>query len=293
MKREERFRGLTEVVVSSAYAIAREVRAKGIFLYLDALPSLVDLDWLKGDAELFIITHSQETAKRAKGIAKRVLMAPSVSLTRMGQIKIGVLMALSLNLINMGDRIVCICGLPELEGLDTISVIEIGKEHEILGVVSPPEMTESSTPEVFQAVLSLALELAREGREGKPVGAIFVVGDQERVYQYSRQMIINPFKGYPPSERNILDPALKETLKEFSSLDGAFVISGDGVVMSAGRHLNAAYDGDGLPHGLGARHAAAAAITGVTKAIAITVSASTGTVTIFKGGKILTEIERP
>ena len=47
-----------------------------------------------------------------------------------------------------------------------------------------------------------------------------------------------------------------------------------------------------LPQGLGARHHAAAGITAVTEAIAITVSESTGTVTIFRHGLIVTEIEK-
>ena len=39
-----------------------------------------------------------------------------------------------------------------------------------------------------------------------------------------------------------------------------------------------------LPMGLGARHSAAAAATTETKAVAITVSQTTGTVRFFKGG---------
>ena len=48
-----------------------------------------------------------------------------------------------------------------------------------------------------------------------------------------------------------------------------------------------------LPRGLGARHHAAAAITAVTDSIAVTVSASTGSITIFRRGRIITEIQKP
>jgi diadenylate cyclase len=48
-----------------------------------------------------------------------------------------------------------------------------------------------------------------------------------------------------------------------------------------------------LPRGLGARHHAAAAITAVTGAISVTVSESTGSITIFRNGRIITEIQKP
>ena len=55
-------------------------------------------------------------------------------------------------------------------------------------------IAESVQPEVFQAVLHLSLELAEKGREGKPIGTIFVVGDTEKVLPLTKQMIINPFR---------------------------------------------------------------------------------------------------
>ena len=102
-------------------------------------------------------------------------------------------------------------------------------------------------------------------------------------------MVINPFHGYPEEQRNIMDPSLRETIKEFSAIDGAFVIRGDGVIEAAGRHLNAAADVD-LPPGLGARHMAAAGISDVSAATSIAISESTGTVSVFKNGKIFMQI---
>ena len=126
------------------------------------------------------------------------------------------------------------------------------------------------------------------------MGATFVLGDHDKVMQFSRQTIFNPFQGYPAEERNVLNPQLRETLKEFSALDGAFVIREDGEVTSAGRHLNAALESTvDLPQGLGSRHVAAAGITSVTEAVAIVISESTGDVRIFKDGAIFLEIEKP
>jgi diadenylate cyclase len=111
--------------------------------------------------------------------------------------------------------------------------------------------------------------------------------------QLSRQMIMNPFSGYPEDERNILNPDLEETIKEFSAIDGAFIIKGSGVIVTAGRHLSAALESKDFPPGLGSRHIAAAGITNVTKAVAMVISESSGNVSVFKNGKLFVTIEKP
>jgi len=215
-------------------------------------------------------------------------------LTRMAQIKLAVVMGLSEGYVSAGDKIVCLTGIPALGALDCIVVLDIGKERELLISTHVPQIAQHIPSAAFEAVLNLAVELASQGREGKPVGTIFVLGDDQKVMQFSRQTIFNPFHGYPEEERNILNPELRETLKEFSALDGAFVLREDGVVLCAGRHLSAALDSTvDLPQGLGSRHVAAAGITSVTQAIAIVISESTGDVRIFKDGVIFMEIEKP
>jgi diadenylate cyclase len=214
-------------------------------------------------------------------------------LTRMAQIKLAVVMGLSEGYVKPGDKIVCLSGIPAFGTLDCIVVLDTGREQELLTSTYVAQMAQHIPSEVFEAVLNLAIELASQGREGKPVGTTFVIGDHEKVLQFSRQTIFNPFRGYPEEERHILHPQLRETLKEFSVLDGAFVIRADGVVMCAGRHLSAALDSSvDLPRGLGSRHVAAAGITSVTEAVAIVISESTGDVRIFKDGAIFMEIEK-
>ena len=101
-------------------------------------------------------------------------------------------------------------------------------------------------------------------------------------------------RGYAEADRNVLDPRLEETVKELSTIDGAFILHGEGTVNTCGAILKtASQDVFELPRGLGARHHAAAAITAVTDSLAITVSESTGTVCVFRGGGMVLEIEKP
>jgi DNA integrity scanning protein DisA with diadenylate cyclase activity len=213
----------------------------------------------------------------------------------MGQVKIAVFLALSRGLIRQGDRVVLLSGLEAAKTLDTIIVTEVGREYEIFAS-GADLMTASSKilPEVVERVVDIASELGSEGREGRAVGAMFVIGDTDRVLPLTRQLLLNPFKGYPPQERNILDYSLEETVKELATLDGAFIVQGDGVMETCGTYIRTTSQPDyELPQGLGARHHAAAAITAVTDAIAVTVSESTGSITIFRGGRIITEIQKP
>src|SRR4029450_87985 len=120
--------------------------------------------------------------------------------------------------------------------------------------------------------IELAIEIAREGREGHRIGTIFTVGDAGAVLERSRPLILDPLAGHPEAARHITDADLRGTLKELAQLDGAFVISDEGVVVSACRYLDATASGVEMPLGLGSRHFAAASISTVTQAIAIVVS---------------------
>ena len=144
-------------------------------------------------------------------------------------------------------------------------------------------------PAVLDAVLELAVELAREGREGRRIGTLFTLGDAEEVLARSRPLILDPLAGHAESLRQINDPNLRGTIKELAQLDGAFVINNLGVVVAACRYLDTAGAGVEIPFGLGSRHLAAANISSVTGTVGIVVSESS-TVRIFCHGKMVGEI---
>lgn len=289
-KEAEQFnRGMLE----SAFRIAERVQARLVFLIVGDLAEYKFPPALLARKELVLVVSEAKLEEELRQAGRRVMSLPRIKLTRVGKIKLAVMRSLSKGLLELGDRIVCLTGVNELGTVDTIMVIHIGQESEILSSSEIGNLATMVRPEIFEELLTIAVELATQGREGKPVGTLFVLGDTEKVMQLSRQMIFNPFQGYPEEERNILDPRLRETIKEYSSLDGAFIIRDDGVVIAAGRHLNAALEDENLPRGLGARHAAAAGITAVTSATAVVISEGTGTVRIFRNGKIFLEIEKP
>lgn len=140
--------------------------------------------------------------------------------------------------------------------------------------------------EVFEDVYSLVLELSREGREGKPIGTTFLIGSAAEVMGKSTQLILNPFEGHPRSARNMTNHEIRETVKELSQIDGAFIIAGDGTIEAAGRYITIDTSQASIPKGLGTRHASVAGITQETPAVGIVLSQSGGKISLFKDGRI-------
>jgi DNA integrity scanning protein DisA with diadenylate cyclase activity len=283
------------MMVETACTIAKKTRSKGVLLYADMIEDYDALAKIgqEKQVDLILATKDHASFQEASSIFKKVLRTPDVPLGRINQIKMAIIQALSKSLVKKGDKWVCLSGIPQSKVLDNLLILEFGMEFEIISSSDLPVLSEIVMPEVFDTLLSLALEISIEGKEGrKPVGTIFVMGKHEEVLKFSHPMVINPFQGYPEEERNILDPRLKETIKEFSSIDGAFIFREDGVILAAGRHLDASGENIEIPLGLGSRHRAAAGITSLTDALAIVISEETGGVRIFHHGKIFMEIEK-
>jgi len=105
----------------------------------------------------------------------------------------------------------------------------------------------------------------------------------------SRPLILDPLLGHPEPWRHVTNLNLRGTIKQLAQLDGGFVVSGEGIVLSACRYLDAVAAQVDRPVGLGSRHIAAANMTAVTKAVGIVVSESS-VVRLFCHGRLVGEI---
>jgi DNA integrity scanning protein DisA with diadenylate cyclase activity len=135
---------------------------------------------------------------------------------------------------------------------------------------------------VLEQTVALAVEIAREGREGRKIGTLFVVGDSEEVLKHSKPLILDPLYGHPDESKRIDDPGVRETLKELAQLDGAFVVS-------AARYIDATSDEVNIPLGLGSRHLAGASVSRHSDAVAVVVSESS-MVRMIDDGELVSEI---
>jgi diadenylate cyclase len=288
---------LSRLLFAHALSVAEEVKARSVLLHADAVGTIDFARDLPTSAELIVVSSSKMDEQAEADATKReapvhFLQVPFPTLDRFDQVELALLFAVSRGVVSRGDTVVSLSGVPSSGFLDSLLVIDVGREFPTVFSKSADTALGDVEPQVLEKVLLIATDIAREGREGRPVGTTFVLGDYERVVRYCRQMVINPFRGYSEEEKSILDPSLEETVKEFSTIDGAFILRGDGVIMSAGTFLRPEKAAPNLPSGLGARHAAAAALSQNTGCVAVVVSQS-GTVSVFKGGGLVMGLEKP
>jgi diadenylate cyclase len=201
------------------------------------------------------------------------------------RVRFGMEGAMDGGFVEDGDVVACLLG-SFTDELDTLVRVRANESMQS-GVY---ELFAESRPEpgVVRDVLAVAIELGKKGQKGEPVGALFVVGDAGTVMNKSRPLSYNPFE---KSHVHVGDPIVKVMLKEFSRLDGAFVVSDAGKIVSAYRYLEPAAEGVDIPKGLGARHMAAGAITRDTNAVAIVLSESDGLVRAFRAGELVLELD--
>ncbi len=286
-------------VIDGAVMIARETGADAVLLAA-ALPEETRyLQEAMGRERRVIAASPGQDG--VGGSDRDIIALPEVRLRRRGRAKIALMEGLAAGLLNPGERVVVISGSGSATGcqLDTVALVELadGDGDVLDGEAGAPLplLREVADPAVFDAVLGLCLELGKEGKEGKPVGLLMTLGDHERVLERSRQLVLNPFEGHPEEERCVLSPAARRAVREFSGMDGAFVLRSDGVIEAAGRYLEELGVGRSdheLPGGLGARHRAGAGITGETRSLAFVISESTGDTRVFAGGRIVMTVEK-
>jgi diadenylate cyclase len=222
---------------------------------------------------------------------EKALVIPSYDYSRVERVKVALVSALSQGAFKEGDLVLCLTGRAG-RYVDTMMQMRIGGSLDDRVAIEGVKLGDQFNSQVVDALIQLALQIGQEGFEGHPVGTIIVIGDHNAVMEKSRQLTINPFQGLSEAERNVLDPKIREAIKNFSVLDGAFIIREDGVVLAAGRYLTATDEEVKIPLGLGARHAAAAGITVGTASLALVVSQTSGAVRLIKEGNIVLELHQ-
>ena len=176
--------------------------------------------------------------------------------------------------IQPGSNVVAVYSSFDSDNIDTISVLKL-TERLVRLTARDLRKLETKVPlETLKVVVDLAVEIGKEGREGKPVGTMFVVGDHRKVTEQSRPGGFDAMKGYTRKERGLLDSKVREGVKELAQLDGMFIVSADGTVESCARIIDTPPVELTMTTGLGSRHFAGAAISKNTKAIAVVVSLS-------------------
>jgi DNA integrity scanning protein DisA with diadenylate cyclase activity len=240
---------------------------------------------------IYAVTEEQ-LAQNLRKQGYNCVTVPPYDYSRIEKVKVALVAAVTADALRDGEDVICLTGRTGSRMPDTVVRLQIGRGFEEKASIDTQGLGDEFNPQVVEALVSLAMAIGHEGFEGHPIGTIFVLGDSTAVMEKSKQLTINPFGGISEAERNVLDPKIREAIKNFAVLDGAFIIREDGVVLAAGRYLQVGEGNVELPLGLGVRHAASAAITVDTNAVAVSVSQSSGAVRVWKGGQAVLELQQ-
>jgi DNA integrity scanning protein DisA with diadenylate cyclase activity len=267
-----------------------EVGAEALLIMAEAALDWAAVHQRAAGRRALVAASSQKLLDAVSAAGLIGLALEPTDATIIERVRLALIQAIADDLLTTGARVVVVYAGFEPESLDSVSILRLGEHLERL-TARDLRALETRVPfDTLKAVVDVAVEIGREGREGNPVGSLIVVGDAREVLSRSRTLGFDPFKGYRRKDRNIRDPRVREAIKEIAQLDGAFVVSRDGTVEAACQIIDAPTSGVSVPRGLGTRHWAAAAITQVTSAIAVAVSQSTGSVRIFQNGEIVLRI---
>jgi diadenylate cyclase len=278
-------------LLAAAHRVASDSDASAIVMLSEFPYDFVEIRKKLRKVRLLVASDNLDVQRAATADDVDLVPLDSSSRTRQMQLSQALIEAIADEYLESGDTIVALYSGYERDAIDSLSVINL-RDHLARLTSRDLQRLETKVPlETLRSVVDLAVEIGREGREGKAVGTMFVVGSHRKVLPLSREGVHDNFRGYPPKERELSNPRVRESVKEIALLDGAFIVSSSGVVQSAGRILVAPARGLTLSKGLGARHWAAASITKTTPAVAITVSESNGTVRIFQDGRVMLRIE--
>jgi hypothetical protein len=284
-----------DILFRNAFFLLKETGSQKLFLFLnneDAFRWFLKSGFSSEPNIVLVVPKDLDVpAPDLKKAAREIVRSWPGNQSRFSQIKYAFLHGVLKEFITTDSKVVCLLGPWGSGHLDTVTVHDLTLSWTEEFPFDPRSLVNKKSFETVMAVVDIALDIGTLGREGRAVGTAFVIGDEEAVLKSSHQQIFNPFLGYRRGERMVTRPEVVESIKELAKLDGAIVISSTGVVEAVGRHLEARSTVTKQLRGLGSRHRAAAGITRKTEAVAVVVSESTGKVTIFDHGKIVSTLE--
>lgn len=278
----------TRELLKSAFSLARSVGIKTLVVQADEISDMRLVEILRDDERIIWVARDRKQIPVSDPSKDIVMAMPDVILNRLSQLNLALFLAALNRHVGSDERVLGLSGVTGSQRLDTLVIAKPERDYPWLR----HHKSEVAVTRHLARLLEIALRFAREGREGLSIGAIFVLGNRSILSPHLRQLILNPLQGHPQTARSIHNPDFLETLRELAAIDGAFVVNRRGIVDSAGTYLNAPVGQGRLSPGLGARHAAALAITTVTDATAVVISASSGTVSVYDGGETVLELER-
>ncbi|HQH28460.1 MAG TPA: diadenylate cyclase, partial [Oligoflexia bacterium] len=256
-----RERSESMLLAEHAFDLARALDINKLLVDADALQDIQEITLLRRSEDIIWVAMKREELDRHFEPRDNIVCLSAKKLNRTSRIKLSILHALINGYLRLDERIICISGVSGASALDTLLIVNPYRDFSWLGGRGLQHLATLTSTGVFETLIDIALHFAAEGREGRPIGTTFIIGEPAELAGHCHQMMLNPLHGHPAHARSVLNRSFHETLRELAALDGALIINQNGIVQSAGTYISVPAKRIALRSGLGARHAAAASLS--------------------------------
>ena len=190
----QKFTDEAKILFRMAVRLAKSLEADAILMLMDGPTDWKALRRAAAKQRIVIgADHKEEVAGAVEAGFPVVLldMADSPVHERLTQ---ALLEAVADDLLTPGAEVIALYSGFDPGTVDSFSVIRLD-EH--LGKLTARDLRQLETRvplDTLKTVVDLAVEIGREGREGKPVGTLLVVGDARKVMAHSHPTGFDPVK---------------------------------------------------------------------------------------------------
>jgi hypothetical protein len=284
----------TRLIVSFGFELARRLEIGKVVVLAELLTDRRLVEKHREEESIIWVTDKPDSIEVDQSRGDTCVSIPRSPAGRMDQVSLALIIAVMNGTVTDDETVVCLIGVAGSKRLDNLLLANPKRDFDWFSNHAVSENCNLPISQEFVRLIDIALKFAAEGREGKPIGTVFLLGDIKEMNTVSRALILNPCQGHPKKYRSIHDGDFVETMREFSALDGGFLVDTKGTVERAGVYLDAPVTKKvKVQKGLGSRHLAAAAATAKISALAIVISESSGTVTVFFDGSKVLSLNRP
>jgi diadenylate cyclase len=139
-------------IVQHAHELARQVSARAVLIYADAIHQDDELRQLilAVDFPTILVRRSKDTAVPPGLEAHTWVTVPRVPMTRASQVKAAVLVGLARGLLHKGDRVICLTGVDGSSTIDALLVLNLGSEPELFAFFDSVGFGGDVVPSVFE-----------------------------------------------------------------------------------------------------------------------------------------------
>ena len=169
--------GESILLTQSAFDLAKSLGVSKLMVQSSEVEDPDKFDSVRQFQDIIWLTRNARQLKVNVQANDHVLELPEATFTRENQLKVGMLLSVLNQIITIDENIVCLSGIADSRRMDTLFVANARRDFPWFKNRTVAEMRQLVATREFVGILDVALRLANEGREGRPIGTSFVLGD--------------------------------------------------------------------------------------------------------------------